>query len=318
MQEICERAITRSVPILNKVCRDLGTLRPSILSAVASRPRIVDRVEQCAWCLRTILTGEQPERFVTEERETVPVCELCTPAADDHGWTRADHAAALGMADDEGGGSRRESRLLRLFARRGADPDPDREPAPRRRDPLDAADAYDRRATAAAIPGAADLVDEQDDTATGVDPVTGAAAGETAVRPPLDVDAVDVGALLVPALHPQADDPVQDRLAVAVLLFNESSSPRLVSGIAKSLGEPEVSVVAVGERRPEVVVTVAWELSWYQFLVDDEQLRQPVRQLRRGEELGELPDEWRHRNGVARTDGTLLLTGPPPAPAAGP
>lgn len=317
MQEVCERAITDPYQFLTKSRPGSPHTQPVYPQRVASRPRIVDRVEQCAWCLRTILTGEQPERFVTEERETVPVCELCTPAADDHGWTRADHAAALGMADDEGGGARRESRLLRLFARRGAGADPDREPPPRR-DPLDAEDAYDRGGPAGAIPGAVDLVDDHDDTATGADRVIDAAAA-AAARPELDVAAVDVGALPVPALNPRADDPMQDRLAVAVLLFNESSSPRLVSGIAKSLGEPEVSVVAVGERRPEVVVTVAWELSWYQFLVDDEQLRQPVRQLRRGEELGELPDEWRHRNGVARTDGTLLLTGPPPpAPAAGP
>ena len=60
-------------------------------------------------------------------------------------------------------------------------------------------------------------------------------------------------------------DP-KDAVEAGVELFNESTHPRTVSGIARTLGEPRVSVVQRSHR--EVVVTVAWDLSWYQYRID--------------------------------------------------
>ena len=53
------------------------------------------------------------------------------------------------------------------------------------------------------------------------------------------------------------DDP-RDAVEAGIELFNESTHPRTVSGIARTLGDPHVSVVQRSHR--EVVVTVAWEL----------------------------------------------------------
>ena len=63
--------------------------------------------------------------------------------------------------------------------------------------------------------------------------------------------------------------------------------PAHVGGIAKSLGEPRVSIVPLSGVNPDVVVTVAWEISWYQYRVTADSA-QPVRLAERGHELGEL------------------------------
>ena len=61
------------------------------------------------------------------------------------------------------------------------------------------------------------------------------------------------------------DDP-RGAVEAGLELFNESGHPRTVSGIARTLGDPRVSVVQ--RNASEVVVTVAWDLSWYQYRVD--------------------------------------------------
>ncbi len=61
------------------------------------------------------------------------------------------------------------------------------------------------------------------------------------------------------------DDP-RDAVEAGIELFNESGHRRTVSGIIRTLGDPRVSVIQRSHR--EVVVTIAWELSWYQFRVD--------------------------------------------------
>src|SRR5204862_7302186 len=49
--------------------------------------------------------------------------------------------------------------------------------------------------------------------------------------------------------------------------FNASQFRRTVGAIGKSLGEPRVSVVVLSGLNPEVVLTVAWDISWYQYRV---------------------------------------------------
>ena len=70
-----------------------------------------------------------------------------------------------------------------------------------------------------------------------------------------------------------------------------SSTPapyrRTIAGICKSLGEPQASFLPLSGVNPEVVVTVAWDISWYQYRVIFES-RQPVRLEERGHELDEL------------------------------
>jgi len=101
------------------------------------------------------------------------------------------------------------------------------------------------------------------------------------------------------------DDP-REAVAAGIELFNESTHPRTVSGITRTLGEPRVSVVQRSHR--EVVVTVAWDLSWYQFRVDMLGA-QPVTLQHRGEEVEEIDSRFRDWNAHAEADGTLALAG---------
>jgi hypothetical protein len=102
-----------------------------------------------------------------------------------------------------------------------------------------------------------------------------------------------------------------DALAMAardgVEAFNQSPYRRTVSGIAKSLGEPRVSVVALAGARPEVVVTVAWEISWYQYRVEGTVGRH-VRLEGRGDDPEELDERWQRWNARVGQDGRLALS----------
>ena len=42
----------------------------------------------------------------------------------------------------------------------------------------------------------------------------------------------------------------------------------MVAGLTRTLGDPKVSIGAAAGSSSEVRVTVAWELSWYQWGVD--------------------------------------------------
>jgi hypothetical protein len=97
----------------------------------------------------------------------------------------------------------------------------------------------------------------------------------------------------------------QERAMVeAAELFNSSPYRRTVGGIAKSLGEPHASVVLLSGVNAEVVVTVAWDISWYQYRVLPESA-QPVRLAGRGLELDELEPSFRAWNAHVKADGRV-------------
>jgi hypothetical protein len=112
--------------------------------------------------------------------------------------------------------------------------------------------------------------------------------------------------------EPIASEPILRRLSreeqamvEAADLFNASAFRRTVAGIAKSLGDPKVSVVPLSGVNAEVVITVAWDLSWYQYRVTPD-TGQPVRLEGRGHELSELgtgPGEW---NAHLEEDGRVV------------
>jgi len=87
-------------------------------------------------------------------------------------------------------------------------------------------------------------------------------------------------------------------------IFNDSAYRRTIAGIAKSLGEARVSFLPLSGVNPEVVVTVAWDISWYQYRVVFES-GQPVRLAERGYELDELDDRFKDWNGHLGPDGRL-------------
>jgi hypothetical protein len=107
-------------------------------------------------------------------------------------------------------------------------------------------------------------------------------------------------------------EPILRRLSegeVALLeaadLFNGSAYRRTVGGIAKSLGRPQASIVPLSGTSGELAVTVAWELSWYQYRVSPDSA-QPVRLERRGHELGELEDSFKDWNADVEDEGRLV------------
>jgi hypothetical protein len=107
-------------------------------------------------------------------------------------------------------------------------------------------------------------------------------------------------------------EPILRRLShdeVAVLeaadLFNASTYRRTVGGIAKSLGEARASIVPMSGVSGELAVTVAWDLSWYQYRVTPDS-GQPVRLERRGHELDELEAGFKDWNTRVEDEGRLV------------
>jgi hypothetical protein len=88
-------------------------------------------------------------------------------------------------------------------------------------------------------------------------------------------------------------------------IFNASDYRRTVGGIAKSLGAPRASIVPLSGVNDELIVTVAWDISWYQYRVTPDSA-QPVRLAERGHELGELDGKYRGWNANIEDDGRLV------------
>lgn len=109
-----------------------------------------------------------------------------------------------------------------------------------------------------------------------------------------------------------APEPILRRLSEHELsmveaadLFNASQYRRTVGGIAKSLGEPRVSVVVLSGVNAEVVVTVAWDISWYQYRVSPDS-DNPVRLEGRGHELDELEGSSTEWNAKLDDEGRVV------------
>ncbi|HET7445478.1 MAG TPA: hypothetical protein VFJ57_12560 [Solirubrobacterales bacterium] len=101
-----------------------------------------------------------------------------------------------------------------------------------------------------------------------------------------------------------ADELTPFELAVA--RFNASDAGHAVSGLVRTLGDPRVSVGAAAGTASEVRVTVAWELSWYQWGVDLDDER-PVYVLAKGHEISEIDYAARQWNAAADADGRIVV-----------
>ena len=116
----------------------------------------------------------------------------------------------------------------------------------------------------------------------------------------------------LPAEEPVVSEPILRRLSPreqqvveAADIFNASDYRRTVGGIAKSLGEPRASIVPLSGVTGALVITVAWDISWYQYRVSPESA-QPVRLERRGHELEELEESFTGWNAHLEDDGRLV------------
>ena len=114
------------------------------------------------------------------------------------------------------------------------------------------------------------------------------------------------------AEEPIATEPILRRLSEPELaiveaadLFNASQYRRTVGGIAKSLGPPNVSVIPLSGVNADVVVTVAWDISWYQYRVAPDS-GQPVRLAERGHDPADLERGFTEWNAHMEDDGRLV------------
>jgi hypothetical protein len=280
-----------------------------------------DPFPACDVCGRTILKGEQIHEYLTPQRQRIRVCVLCRSRAESSGWTPMSMAHTLeedsprrsrGMAIRQ-----RFSRVASRAraARAGREPEP--EPA-----------AEPQAETVEAEPPAAQ---PQPEPAPEPQP-----AAEAAAAPEPSSDSEPQAKEKPPAKRapakPRAGKTTRSRttkrsaersrgtprrsrakkgpealMRRAVERFNSSEERRKVAGLMRSLGEPQAGVQP-NARRQLALVTVAWELSWYQWEVGaDGEGDGPVREVAKGAEVSELDESARAWNAVVDEDGTLRL-----------
>jgi hypothetical protein len=96
-----------------------------------------------------------------------------------------------------------------------------------------------------------------------------------------------------PVLRRLSDDELA--LVEAADLFNQSTFRRTVAGVARSLGQPKVSIVPLPGVNAETVLTFAWDITWYQYRVTPE-AAQPVRIADRGHDIAEVEETFAQWN----------------------
>ncbi len=242
-------------------------------SIVTSQPDVA-----CDVCQRRLLRGEQPDHFIADGQRRL-VCELCAPRAAHEGWLRETDAAAEVTLPPMR--PRRGRSLLDRVkaATRGAAADgPERGERSQRPD-------TGRREAAAAEP---------------YDLFAGPGAAEGHEGPASREDGGGEETEI-------AGDPL-GYLREAVEAFNSSEYPRRVAGVARSLGEPVVSVRSAEHLESVVRIVVAWELCWYRYEVDTGEAPVFAQAVGQGTELDQLAREEREGNALADRAGMLGLS----------
>ncbi len=96
-------------------------------------------------------------------------------------------------------------------------------------------------------------------------------------------------------------------LAEALRSFNFSDHRRTVAGLTRTLGAPRAGALPIETAGgvPGFCVTVAWELTWYQWEIAAGEHGIEVRESGKGETIDQLRAEHRSWNLIAGSDGTL-------------
>ena len=98
----------------------------------------------------------------------------------------------------------------------------------------------------------------------------------------------------------------QAKVDRALELFNGSSHQRTVAGLARTLGDPQISAQPEAAQGSQVSVVIAWELSWYRYRVDLGDEADPVMMLDKGEEIEQIDDDLRDWNARLDPEGRVL------------
>jgi hypothetical protein len=107
----------------------------------------------------------------------------------------------------------------------------------------------------------------------------------------------------------QPDLSPANRFERAIARFNGSDAGRTAAGLTRTLGAPSVSVGDHAGAEDVVRVTVAWELTWYQWGVDLSDELRPVFELEKGFEVSEIDAAARQWNASAH-DGRIVMVAP--------
>jgi hypothetical protein len=234
----------------------------------------------CAVCERTILPGERIAEYVTPDGERAIVCALCKPRAEASGWIPAEHADRLAREPTQ----RRRRGLNWRQAIKGAS-----EAAAR----LGRREEAEGEAAAAEQPRGGPPERSERQSRSDRPERRQGRSRRRATTPP------------APAKRGASERLTRERLLrLAVDAFNAGQGPRKVAGLAKSLGEPHVAIRPDGPAK--ALVTVAWELSWYQWNVDLDGAAE-VREVRKGSELSELEPDEQSWNASVDDEGRLRL-----------
>jgi hypothetical protein len=250
--------------------------------------------DSCSVCGRTILAGERTREFVTRDGDSRAVCELCRRRAEAAGWIPAE-LAETGLPERERNG--RGGRMRRFIERAretaaavsGAErPAPEPEFAAGPRPEAAASEAVDAPATI------------EPATEPAPDPEPEAPTPRARVR-----ERVEPPAAPRPRRRRGIPQSPNRRIKRAFEIFNETDYPGMLAGLIRSLGPPWVSAFTSAATPAEVRITVAWELSWYQWEVDLTSQGIEVRELAKGDEVGQLDEEDRSWNAHATEEGEL-------------
>ena len=263
-------------------------------------------------CGRTFLVGEQVRSFVSVEGRR-EVCELCAGTAAELGWLPADQEGAAEKVRAES--ERRPGLLKRMFAARpkgegeedyfaeagfgdevGAMPPPAADATPLANHERDT-ECYDVEAEWEGEPAgrAADLP-----------------APEAPAPPPPAAKPKPLPDPAAAGMRPrrlQPDLSPTSRFERAISRFNAGEAGRTVAGLTRTLGAPSVSVGDSAGAEDEVRITVAWELTWYQWGVDLGDELRPVYELSKGFEVDEIDAAARQWNASAH-DGRIVMVAP--------
>jgi hypothetical protein len=96
----------------------------------------------------------------------------------------------------------------------------------------------------------------------------------------------------------------EQAIVEAASLFNLSPHRRTVEGLTRSLGWPAVSIVPFSGTNPEIVITVCWEISWYQYRIVLGSSQ--VRLAQRGLEPDDLDSSFREWNAELNEAGLVV------------
>jgi hypothetical protein len=113
-------------------------------------------------------------------------------------------------------------------------------------------------------------------------------------------------------VEPVVSEPILRRLGdgemalvEAAELFNATQFRRTIAGVAKALGEPQASITPLSGVNSEMVLTFAWDITWYQYRVSPESA-QPVRVAERGQDIADLDPTFQQWNATVTDDGRLI------------